>query len=214
MRSSQRSSTSIPCITSIPITTSLWLLFAAGACSDGDSDTTVVTTVVTTMGAPQTGADLPTTGDPGASEDTGASVPSTTGGPTNTDPETASTTVSTTTAVSVSATHSASDTDTASTSDTGTTDPSDTGTTGEPATAMVRLMHLGVFPNDENTGVDIYADGAEMAGPVPARSVVIYRYYDSADPDLGGGKALSITAAAVPSARNTRMRPLEPSRTG
>jgi len=43
---------------------------------------------------------------------------------------------------------------------------------------------------------DIYADGAEMAGPVPARSVVIYRYYDSADPDLGGGKALSITAAA------------------
>ncbi len=53
-----------------------------------------------------------------------------------------------------------SDTGTTDPSDTGTTDPSDTGTTGEPATAMVRLMHLGVFPNDENTGVDIYADGA------------------------------------------------------
>ena len=55
--------------------------------------------------------------------------------------------------------------------------------------ALVRLM--------KDCGYrDIYADGAEMAGPVPARSVVIYRYYDSADPDLGGGKVLSITAAA------------------
>lgn len=43
---------------------------------------------------------------------------------------------------------------------------------------------------------DIYDNGAEIVGPVPARSVVIYRYYDSADPDLGGGKPLSITAAA------------------
>ena len=43
---------------------------------------------------------------------------------------------------------------------------------------------------------DIYADGAEIVGPVPARSVVIYRYYDSADRDLGDGKVLSIVAAA------------------
>ena len=43
---------------------------------------------------------------------------------------------------------------------------------------------------------DIYDNGAEIVGPVPARSVVIYRYYDSADRDLGGGKALSIVAAA------------------
>ena len=43
---------------------------------------------------------------------------------------------------------------------------------------------------------DIYDNGTEIVGPVPARSVVIYRYYDSADPDLGSGKALSILAAA------------------
>lgn len=43
---------------------------------------------------------------------------------------------------------------------------------------------------------DVYADGSEIVGPVPARSVVIYRYYDSADRDLGDGKALSIVAAA------------------
>lgn len=43
---------------------------------------------------------------------------------------------------------------------------------------------------------DIYDNGAEIVGPVPARSVVIYRYYDSADPDFGGGKPLSIMAAA------------------
>jgi len=43
---------------------------------------------------------------------------------------------------------------------------------------------------------DIYDNGAEIVGPVPARSVVIYRYYDSADPDFGGGKPLSILAAA------------------
>ena len=43
---------------------------------------------------------------------------------------------------------------------------------------------------------DIYTDGTEIIGPVPARSVVIYRYYDNADPDLGAGKAPSIVAAA------------------
>nr|MBP6616461.1 hypothetical protein [Burkholderiaceae bacterium] len=43
---------------------------------------------------------------------------------------------------------------------------------------------------------DIYTDGTEIIGPVPARSVVIYRYYDNADPDLGTGKAPSIVAAA------------------
>lgn len=43
---------------------------------------------------------------------------------------------------------------------------------------------------------DVYADGSEIVGTLPARSVVIYRYYDSADRDLGDGKALSIVAAA------------------
>lgn len=43
---------------------------------------------------------------------------------------------------------------------------------------------------------DIYDNGTEMVGPVPARSVVIYRYYDSADPELGDGPPPSITAAA------------------
>ena len=43
---------------------------------------------------------------------------------------------------------------------------------------------------------DIYDNGAEIVGPVPARSVVIYRYYDNADTDLGAGKPLSIVAAA------------------
>lgn len=43
---------------------------------------------------------------------------------------------------------------------------------------------------------DNYSDGTEITGPIPARSVVIYRYYETADKDLGEGKALSIVAAA------------------
>jgi len=44
---------------------------------------------------------------------------------------------------------------------------------------------------------DTYSDGTEISGPIPARSIVIYRYYEAADPDLGGGKALSIVEAAA-----------------
>ncbi|MDD2713219.1 MAG: hypothetical protein PHU77_09920, partial [Simplicispira sp.] len=43
---------------------------------------------------------------------------------------------------------------------------------------------------------DIYDNGTEIAGPVTARSVVIYRYYDSADHDLGDGQLPSVMAAA------------------
>ena len=44
---------------------------------------------------------------------------------------------------------------------------------------------------------DTYASGAESAGKLPARSIVIHRYYDQADPAFGGGKAPSITEAAA-----------------
>lgn len=43
---------------------------------------------------------------------------------------------------------------------------------------------------------DTYADGIEVSGPIPARSVIIYRYYEPADRDLGGGKVRSIMEAA------------------
>lgn len=43
---------------------------------------------------------------------------------------------------------------------------------------------------------DTYAYGTEITGPIPARSIVIYRYYEAADEDLGDGKVLSIVAAA------------------
>jgi len=44
---------------------------------------------------------------------------------------------------------------------------------------------------------DSYADGTERDGDLPARSVVIYRYYESADSDLGTGNGPpSIEAAA------------------
>jgi len=43
---------------------------------------------------------------------------------------------------------------------------------------------------------DIYADGTEITESIPARSVVIYRYYETADKDLGNGKVLSIIEAA------------------
>lgn len=43
---------------------------------------------------------------------------------------------------------------------------------------------------------DIYDGGKENTGTLPSRSIVIYRYYDQGDNDLGTGKALSITEAA------------------
>ncbi|MFP5506614.1 MAG: esterase/lipase family protein [Gammaproteobacteria bacterium] len=44
---------------------------------------------------------------------------------------------------------------------------------------------------------DTYANGTEISGPIPAKSVVIYRYYEIADKDLGEGTALSIPEAAA-----------------
>ena len=43
---------------------------------------------------------------------------------------------------------------------------------------------------------DVYSGGSEVAGRLPAKSIVIYRYYDSGDKDLGSGKVLSIKEAA------------------
>ena len=43
---------------------------------------------------------------------------------------------------------------------------------------------------------DTYDSGSELTGPIPARSVVIYRYYDIADKELGEGQALSVIDAA------------------
>lgn len=43
---------------------------------------------------------------------------------------------------------------------------------------------------------DTYADGSEVTGTLPARSIVIYRYYEPADKDLGEGQTLSIPDAA------------------
>jgi hypothetical protein len=44
---------------------------------------------------------------------------------------------------------------------------------------------------------DIYRDGAELADELPAKSIVIHRYYEQADPDLGSGKVPSIEDAAA-----------------
>ena len=43
---------------------------------------------------------------------------------------------------------------------------------------------------------DTYADGSERANSLPPKSVVIYRYYEPADSDLGGDDAPSIEEAA------------------
>ena len=43
---------------------------------------------------------------------------------------------------------------------------------------------------------DIYRDGTERADRLPAKSIVIHRYYEQADPDLGGGKVPSVKDAA------------------
>ena len=44
---------------------------------------------------------------------------------------------------------------------------------------------------------DVYAAGAEQADKLPARSLVIHRYYDEADPAFGNGKTPSIPEAAA-----------------
>lgn len=44
---------------------------------------------------------------------------------------------------------------------------------------------------------DAYASGAENADRLPARSIIIHRYYDGADPAFGDGKVPSIPEAAA-----------------
>lgn len=43
---------------------------------------------------------------------------------------------------------------------------------------------------------DSYRDGTEISGSLPARSLVIHRYYDEADRDFGSGEVPSIESAA------------------
>ncbi len=54
---------------------------------------------------------------------------------------------------------------------------------------LVRLM------KDYNYS-DIYSQGTEMHGPIPAKSIIIYRYYEQADADLGTGTVPSVLDAA------------------
>lgn len=44
---------------------------------------------------------------------------------------------------------------------------------------------------------DVYLDGGEASGVLPASSVVIHRYYDATDPPLGGGTVPTIEQAAI-----------------
>jgi len=44
---------------------------------------------------------------------------------------------------------------------------------------------------------DTFADGTEQQDSLPSKSIVIYRYYESADTDIGVGKTLSILEAAA-----------------
>lgn len=44
---------------------------------------------------------------------------------------------------------------------------------------------------------DIFSDSSEMEGSIPARSIIIYRYYETADSDLGTGEVLSVPEAAI-----------------
>lgn len=43
---------------------------------------------------------------------------------------------------------------------------------------------------------DTFADGSEIKDVIPSKSIIIYRYYESGDPDLGTGKVPSIIEAA------------------
>ena len=56
--------------------------------------------------------------------------------------------------------------------------------------ALVRLMK-------DHGYRDSYDSGSEISGSLPARSVVIYRYYEGADSDLGGGEVPGIKQAAA-----------------
>lgn len=54
---------------------------------------------------------------------------------------------------------------------------------------IVRLMKAGYR--------DIYQDGLQIeSGPISPQSIIIHRYYDSADPDFGSGKVPSVEEAA------------------
>lgn len=43
---------------------------------------------------------------------------------------------------------------------------------------------------------DTFADGTELQDRIPSKSIIIYRYYESADADLGTGTRLSVPEAA------------------
>jgi hypothetical protein len=55
--------------------------------------------------------------------------------------------------------------------------------------ALVRLMKDYGYR-------DVYANGTEISGEIPAKSVVIYRYYEQADSEFGSGNVPSIPEAA------------------
>jgi len=56
--------------------------------------------------------------------------------------------------------------------------------------ALIRLMKDYEYR-------DVYSYGTEIVGEISARSIVIYRYYEQADADLGSGKIASIPEAAA-----------------
>ena len=56
--------------------------------------------------------------------------------------------------------------------------------------ALIRLMKDYEYR-------DVYSYGKEIVGQISARSIVIYRYYEQADADLGSGKIASIPEAAT-----------------
>ncbi|MCL4471282.1 MAG: hypothetical protein M1547_09250, partial [Gammaproteobacteria bacterium] len=54
---------------------------------------------------------------------------------------------------------------------------------------IVRLLKAGYS--------DIYRDGLQIeSGPIPPQSIIIHRYYDSADPDFWSGKVPTVEEAA------------------
>lgn len=56
--------------------------------------------------------------------------------------------------------------------------------------ALIRLMKDYGY-------CDVYSYGTEITGEISARSVIIYRYYEQADADLGSGNVSSIPEAAT-----------------
>jgi hypothetical protein len=55
--------------------------------------------------------------------------------------------------------------------------------------ALIRLMKDYGY-------CDVYSYGTEITGEISAKSVIIYRYYEQADADLGSGNVSSIPEAA------------------